>query len=56
MMPKRPSCFYRVFKKKGNKVLYYYKTKKYISGAEQGLILTTSIIDILTFDYLDQGY
>ena len=33
---------YRVFKKKGDKVLVYYTTKKYISGAIQGLILTTS--------------
>ena len=33
---------YRVFKKKGNKVLVYDATKKCISGAVQMLILTTS--------------
>ena len=43
------SMFYRVFKKKGNKVLWNYTTKKYISGALQGLISTTSTWHLIIY-------
>ena len=40
---------YRVFKKKGDKVLVYYTTKKYISGAVKGFIVTTSTWHLLIY-------
>ena len=50
MTPRRyDNCIYSVFKKKGNKVLCYYTTKKYISRAVQVLILTTSTWHLIIY-------